>query len=507
MLKQKIKLSPIMTFIILTLIVIVFSGILSILGVQSEYATINQSTNELTNNIVEVNNLFTINGLKEIVTNVVSDFVTFPPFSALIIILIGIGILEKTGFFKSFFTLITKNSNKYTLTFILILICMLFSILGNIGFVIFLPIGALLFKYGRRNPLGGIIASFASLSFGYGINILLSSTDSSLLNLTLNSAHLIDENYKIGVFFALLIMSIIVILISFIFTHITEKMIMPSLEKCEFEEEYIITNRDLRGLIVGLGVGLLYLLLIIYMIIPGLPLSGGFLDNSATRYIDMIFGENALFNKAFIFIITLFFIIVGLFYGIMTKTIKSNKDISDSFAHSLDGIGSIIILMFFASIFINVFLASNIGVVITAAMGQLIESSNFTGVGLLLFVFFIVIITNIFSIGSVLRWKILSGVIVTQFMNATISPEFAQITFSVGSAIATGMTPLFTYFVVYLAFLGKYNNGEATLFGSIKYMRPYAVAMLIVGFVVLVGWYITGFPLGIGSFPGVNYVS
>lgn len=38
-----------------------------------------------------------------------------------------------------------------------------------------LPLGALLFKYGRRNPLGGIIATFASLSFGAGINVFLSA--------------------------------------------------------------------------------------------------------------------------------------------------------------------------------------------------------------------------------------------------------------------------------------------------------------------------------------------
>ena len=39
----------------------------------------------------------------------------------------------------------------------------------------------------------------------------------------------------------------------------------------------------------------------------------------------------------------------------MTKTIKNNKDVTDSLGHSLDDIGSIIVLIFFASLFINVY--------------------------------------------------------------------------------------------------------------------------------------------------------
>lgn len=175
MFKKKVKLSPIMTFIIMTIIVIVLSGFLHLLNIQAEYSTVNTVSNEVVNNVVEVENLFSTSGIKHIVTSAVNGFVNFEPLATLIIILIGLGILEKTGFMRSFFTILTRNSKRNTVTFILIFICLLFSILGNSGFVIMLPIAALLFKYGRRNPLGGIIASFASLSFGYGINVFLSS--------------------------------------------------------------------------------------------------------------------------------------------------------------------------------------------------------------------------------------------------------------------------------------------------------------------------------------------
>lgn len=507
MFKKKVKLSPIMTFIIMTIIVIVLSGFLHLLNIQAEYSTVNTVSNEVVNNVVEVENLFSTSGIKHIVTSAVNGFVNFEPLATLIIILIGLGILEKTGFMRSFFTILTRNSKRNTVTFILIFICLLFSILGNSGFVIMLPIAALLFKYGRRNPLGGIIASFASLSFGYGINVFLSSNDSSLLTLTINAAKTLDPKYKIGIFFALFIMVVLLIAISVVFTYITEKKVMPKLPRYESDEEVlVITNKELRGLIIGLGLGIIYTLLVIYMIIPGLPLSGAFLDHSGERYIDMIFGNNSLFAKGFIFIVTFAFFLIGIGYGFMTKTIKNNKDVTDSLGHSHDDIGGIIVLIFFASLFINVYEESHIGLVITGFISSLIGSLNFTGIGLILITLICIAIANIFCPSSIVKWSMLSSVIVPLFMNASISPEFSQLVYVAGDSITNGLTPLFMYFVIYIAFMEKYNKGEmVTLFGSIKTLIPYSVYSLIIWAIVLVGFYLIGIPIGIGSYPGVVY--
>ena len=491
----------------MTIIVIVLSGFLHLLNIQAEYSTVNTVSNEVVNNVVEVENLFSTSGIKHIVTSAVNGFVNFEPLATLIIILIGLGILEKTGFMRSFFTILTRNSKRNTVTFILIFICLLFSILGNSGFVIMLPIAALLFKYGRRNPLGGIIASFASLSFGYGINVFLSSNDSSLLTLTINAAKTLDPKYKIGIFFALFIMVVLLIAISVVFTYITEKKVMPKLPRYEYDEEaLVITNKELRGLIIGLGLGIIYTLLVIYMIIPGLPLSGAFLDHSGERYIDMIFGNNSLFAKGFIFIVTFAFFLIGIGYGFMTKTIKNNKDVTDSLGHSLDDIGSIIVLIFFASLFINVYEESHIGLVITGFISSLIGSLNFTGIGLILITLICITIANIFCPSSIVKWSMLSSIIVPLFMNASISPEFSQLVYVAGDSITNGLTPLFMYFVIYIAFMEKYNKGEmVTLFGSIKTLIPYSVYSLIIWAIVLVGFYLIGIPIGIGSYPGVVY--
>ena len=242
------------------------------------------------------------------------------------------------------------------------------------------------------------------------------------------------------------------------------------------------------------------------MIIPGLPLSGGLLDNSATYYIDKLFGANSLFNKGFIFIITMLFVVTGLGYGLMSKTIKSSKDVADSLAYSLDGSGSILVLIFFASLFINVFEQSNIGYVITAFITKIVGGLQFTGIPLIIIIVLVVGIANLLCPSPIVKWSIISATTIPLLMNASISPEFGQVMFSAADSMTNGITPLFTYFVVYLAFLDKYSKDDTvTIFGSTKYMIPYSVYTTIIWTVVLIGWYMIGLPIGIGSVPGVIY--
>ena len=91
-------------------------------------------------------------------------------------------------------------------------------------------------------------------------------------------------------------------------------------------------------------------------------------------------------------------------------------------------------------------------------------------------------------------------------MNASISPEFSQLVYVAGDSITNGLTPLFVYFVIYLAFLEKYNKGEMiSMRDSAKYMATYSLYITIIFAAILVGWYMIGVPIGIGSHPGVIY--
>ncbi len=497
-------LNPLMTFLILILFVILLSGFLHLVGFEATYNKINVETGEYVVTSESVDSLFSLSGIKYIFTTTVSNFTAFTPLSMMIIILIGIGIMEKSGFIKTTFTILTKYCKKYTITFWLILISVLLSIAGDLGYVIMIPIAALLFSYGRRNPILGIVAVYAALTCGSAISIFMTSIDSEMLRFTLANAQSIDPNYTLGTFTYLFIMLITTVLVSVIITIITEKISANRVERYEFKDEkkeLRLGRREYRGLIFSIAAGTIYLLIFIYNIIPGLPLSGALLDYSQNFYIDKLFSYNSFFSNGFVFVVTMFFIILGLFYGIGAKTIKTHNDFCDDLSHSLDGTGRTLIIILLGSILINVFKKSNIGVVLGVTLSNFLQNSNLTGPVLIIALFLISAVSTLFNTNVTSKWAILSTAAVPVFMNNSLSPEFAQLISRFGESATLGITPLLAYFTIYIAFIEKYNqNDEPISFSrSIKYQVPYS---LIVGaslLLILIGWYLIGIPFGIGG--------
>lgn len=505
------KISPILMFIILTFSVIILSFVLSLFSLQAEYSTVNSYTNQLQNNVVQVENLLSLKGFKYIVSTTVSNFVNFAPLGSLIIVLIGIGVLEKTGFARTFFTLLTQTFRKNNITFVLVLLSILSGIFGDIGYIALLPIGALLFKYGHRNPVGGIILTFVSVTVGKGMNIILSNVDTSLVKLTSLASTVIDKSYVINNHFQLIISFILVMASSILITRVTEKTIMPKLGKYEFDEIELLdnvkfSNKELRGFILAMGAAIVYTLIIIYMIIPGLPLSGTLLDSSASTYALKLLGPDSLFSQGLVFIITILFIIVGLVYGFVSKSIKNSNEVSEALSFSLDKIGNVLVLLLLASLFINVYEKSNIGLVVTALLTNLINVFKFSGFGQIILLFVISLVVGLFHTGMLSKWQIMSAGVIPPLMNASVSPEFAQVIYTAGSSISLLFTPLMSYFVIFIALVSIYDKGDKysikNLFG---YLKSYALVIILMWIIVILGFYMIGIPIGIGTSPTVKF--
>ena len=483
---EKMTLHPIMTLIIMCGIAILVSGILSFIGAQVTYNKVDANLLEYTPTTIRVNSLFSLSGLKYIFTNTVLNFVSFTPLSSLIIILIGFGIMEKSGFLKTAITLLTKKAKRRNVTFVLVLTCILMSLVGDLPYVVMIPFAGYLFMYGKRNPAIGIVAAFAALTCGSGLSVLITSIDSTLLSLTTDGARMLDPGFTMSTFSFIFIMSFALILIAMVITKITEDYTAKKLAKYEFEtneeeeEEFKLSKQEVKGLIFALSGGLIYLLIFAYNIIPGLPFSGKLLDYTQLNYIDKLFGYNSFFSNGFVFIVTMLFVIWGFFYGIGAKTIKNNKDFSDALGHSLDGTGKILVLIFFAATFISIFKQTNIGMYIVAHLGNFIGTTNFSGFVLIAALFIVSAISTIFLPSSIAKWSILGGIVVT-----------------------LGLTPVFAYYVVYLAYLEKYNQKSRpiTLSQTLKYQLPYTLATAVILILIIVIWYVVGIPTGISGAP------
>ena len=186
---------------LITLIIIVF--ILSIIGSalnwQGTYSKLNVVTGNVENNLVSVESLFSREGFRYIIGNVLTTFMSFTPLVMFLFLMLGVGFAEKTKIFKAIFGNKKHKMKKSFLTFIVAFISIISTIVGDIGFVLIIPLAAIIFLSNNRNPIIGIIASFAAMTAGYGLNIVATQIDYSLLETTTLSARLIDKTYKISI--------------------------------------------------------------------------------------------------------------------------------------------------------------------------------------------------------------------------------------------------------------------------------------------------------------------
>jgi aminobenzoyl-glutamate transport protein len=304
-------------------------------------------------------------------------------------------------------------------------------------------------------------------------------------------------------------MIVAVLVVSYIITIVTETIIVKKLPKYEFTEaeleEDVVTKGEKKGMIYACSSAIVYLIIFIYCIIPGLPLSGALLDRNQVAYIDKLFNPNSFFSNGFVFIVTMLFILLGLFYGIGVKSIKNHKDFFNNLGHSLDDIGNVLVMIFLASAFISIFKRTNLGNVFVASVGQVIANSGFIGIPLIVLVFLGVGLATIFVPSTQVKWYILSPSIIPAMLNAGMSPEFAQVLYRFAETSFMNITPLLAYFIVYLSFLEKYNQSDKKirLFESIKYQIPYTIIISLSLLVLLVLWFIIGLPLGINVFPSI----
>lgn len=506
--KREIKLHPALILFILTMIIMIVSSVGGILNLETTYYNVNAVTGELETQIVTINNLFNRTGIQYLVSNMLPNFINFAPLGTLILGLMGVGVAYKSGFLNAFFKMIVKDRPKKIFTFLVVFLGVISSMFFEVGYVILIPLAAILFMNLGRHPSSGICAAFAGISFGYGANVIVNGLDNTLITYTQNATKILDKNYVVSLSGNIIFMIVATLLISYLGMLVTEKYVVPKLgrytisEEDEMDLEAELTKKEKKGITISLLATGIVSLIIIYCIIPGLPFSGLFLYLKESTYVAQLFGENSYFNQGAVLIFAALLVVSGLIYGIRIKSIKTSKDLMDGASYYLKGFSSLLVMIFFAAQFCLIFKETNIGVFIVASLTELLDNLQLTGIVLILFSFLIIVISSIFVPTASTKWAILSPVMVPMFMQSSFTPEFAQAVFRAADSSVKGMTPLFTYFVILIGFLQIYNTKKKdtiSLVDAMSLMMPYSIVFSILWLLILIGFYIIGLPLGFNT--------
>lgn len=505
--KKKIRLHPALLFLILTLVIMIISSIGSILNLEASYYVVNEATGDLTTQVVTINNLFNRTGLQYLISNMINNFLSFAPLGNLIVGLLGIGVAYKSGFLNSLFKMIGEKVPRKFLTFMVVFLGIIFSMFYEVGYVILIPLAAILFMNLGRHPSAGICAAFSGITFGYGANAIVNRLDSVLLDYSNKATSILDSAYNVNLYGNVIFTIVSAFLLSYVGMIVTERFIIPKLGKYYFDEEEPsqdgeVSKRERKGVIISLLATFVASLLLIYCIIKGLPFSGLLLDLSQSRYVDMLFGEGSYFYQGSVMIFSFMLIFSSLIYGIRVKSIDDNRDLVDGMSYYLKDVASLLVLIFFAAQFCLIFKETNIGIFIVASLSELLNGMQLSGLSLVVITFVIVAISTFFVPMASTKWAMLSPIIVPMFMQASMTPEFAEAVFRAADSSMKGITPLFSYFVILIGYLHIYNkrkNDVITITDAMSLMIPYAIAFTILWLVIILAFYIIGIPIGIGT--------
>lgn len=525
--RKKLKLKkfyfhPITVYIFASFLIVLLSAILSGIGMQGTYNSVNITNNELEKNLITVVNMLNFDGMKFIFSNAMTNFLSFAPLGMLLLTLFGLSIAHSTGFLETLCRRKLIKIDKKVLTFLILFLATISSLINDVGYVILIPISAVIFLMNNRNPLVGIITAFCGASFGYGVSIFVGSMEVNLIPNTTIAARLIDSTSHISLTSNLFIIIIFSIVLSIIGTIIIEKIIVPKIGRYKDKEELSKTEelalidmteieqqklekekREKEGLKAALITTIIVILIFIYTIIPNLPGSGMLLDMTEDTYLGQLFGTSSYFQDGFTYMMALLLALVGVAYGIASKSIKNDKDIINGCKEIFAPMGEILMLIFVVSQFTAIFKQTNIGTIIAAWCASLISNINFTSIPLVIFSIIMIGIANIFVPSPSAKWTIFAPVVVPTFMQSNLSPQFAQFILRVGSSITAGITPILACFAIYIGYLNIYNKDKTkpiTIKKSISYILPYFGLIAISWILLTIGWYIIGLPLG----PGVS---
>ena len=449
-----------------------------------------QATHPATGELVAVRNLLSADGFRWIYTNVESNFVNFPPLGLVLVIMIGIGVAEGSGLFTVLVRQLVLGAPPKLITAAIITAGIFSHLASEVGYVILIPLGAMIFHALGRHPLAGFAAAFAGVSAGFGSNFLIGSVDPILAGLSTSAAQIIDPTMDINPMVNYYFMFASAIMVIAVGTWITEKIVEPRLGKYTGNQKALeieqITPLEKKGLRWA-GIGTLIFIAVMAMtIIP----ENGLLRDPVTGSIL----RSPFFSGIIVGLLLLFFV-PGIIYGIIVKTIKNDKDVIKHMTNSMKGMGSYIVLVFFAAQFIYWFNYSNLGLVLAIDGAQFLSNVGFTGIPLILTFLLLCAFLNMFMGSASAKWAIMAPIFIPIFMLLGYSPELSQAVYRVGDSVTNVITPMMSYFALIIVYFQKYQKDAG--FGSIvANMLPYSITFFIGWTILLIIWILFGIPLG-----------
>ncbi len=451
---------------------------------------------------IQIVNMLDGLSLTTFLSKLVNTFVTFPPLGVVLVAMLGLGVAEHTGFINASLRSILNVTPKMLLTPVLIAVGILSHVAVDAGYVLVIPLGAVIFYAAGRHPLAGIAAAFAGVSGGFSASLFVpSSLDPMLAGLTQAAARLSADPAAASLvinplnnYFFTSASAFLIILVGW---FLTDKVIEPRLAQtqvdgnpAELPKLDALSDAERRGLRFATLSMLLSAGALIFTSLPA---------DSAWRGTDgLLTSASAPLMQSIVGLIFVFFLIPGVVYGYVAGTVKTHKDVVQGMSKAMSGMGYYIVMAFFCAQFIYAFGQSNLGALLAIkgalALKELALPMGVTLVGIVL----LTASVNLLVGSASAKWALIGAIMVPMLMQLGVSPDLTQAAYRVGDSSTNIITPLMPYFPLIVVFCQKYvkSTGIGTL---IALMLPFSVSFLVLWSAFLLLYWSLGLPLGIGA--------
>lgn len=462
--------------------------LLSVVGYWLNWQAVHPGTGE----IIHTVNLLSKEGLNKIIVEMVENFTDFAPLGIVLVAMLGIGLAEASGLIGALIRILVLSSHKKILTFVIVFAGILSNVASDIGYVLLIPLGGVIFHAMGRHPFVGMAAAFAGVSGGFSANLIIGTLDPLLAGLSEEAAHILDPTYMVNPTANYYFMFASTFLISGLGTWITEKIVAPRFGnyKGSVPPEAIepLSSVEKKGLMWSL---VLLAGWIVLMVI-GLWSPDGILRGP----------NGGLLNSPVIKGIITFLLLIagsmGVVYGVINGKFKNDGDVADSMANSLKTMSSYIVLVFFAAQFVAYFKWSNLGIIMAVSGADILIGANLGVIPLMILFIVLAAAVNMVMGSASAKWALMAPVFIPIFMLLGYSPELSQAVYRVGDSVTNIISPMMAYFALIIAFFQKYDH-RAGMGTIISTMIPYSIIFFIGWSLFLIVWILLEIPLGPGA--------
>jgi aminobenzoyl-glutamate transport protein len=475
---------PATLFLLFALAVIIVSGIAARTGLEALHPA--------TGEVIRPVSLLSIAGLHRILEGLVTNFTGFAPLGTVLVALLGIGIAESSGLIGAAMRLLVLAAPRRLLTLVIVFAGVLSNTASEIGYVLLVPLAALIFQAAGRHPIAGLAAAFAGVSGGYSANLLLGTIDPLLAGLTQEAAQIVEPGYRVNPACNYYFMAVSTFLITAAGTWVTEILVVPrlgpwrgALAAGSIEP---LARAEKRGLAAALAVALVFAAVLVWGTVP----ADGFLRHAETG--ELLHSPFLSGIVAFIFFAG---VLCGVAYGVAARTIRSDADAMKGMAKAMETLAGYLVLVFFAAQFVAFFNWTNLGLILAVKGAAALKASGLGGIPLILAFVLLTGFLNLFIGSASAKWAVMAPVFVPMFLLLGYPPELTQAAYRVGDSSTNIISPMMSYFALIIAFFQRYDEtaGIGTLVAT---MLPYSVVFLVMWSLLLVFWMTFGIPLGFG---------